>query len=599
MNSGIYALDPVNGVWCRSDHKPFIYSDGDATETRLLAALRQCIDVSAQSTELLSCIADWPSEYHFSSTRHNLLRPFAFDHTQRVLEIGCGCGAITRFLGESQAQVVALEGSRRRAQIASERCRDLENVSIYCDNLADFRFDGKFDYVTLIGVLEYAPLFVAGEDPVVAALERARSFLKDGGSLILAIENQLGLKYFNGCAEDHTGIPYSGINGLYESNGPATFGRHALSEKLSRAGFRFQEFLFPFPDYKMPGLILSAPALAEARLNVADLLIQNSGGCHPENYQRAFAEDQAWRVVSENKLLPELSNSFLVVARSDTTATQEVGWLAKMYNRSNRRPCYQLETTILRDEAMTLTVQKRRLFPAAPAPQNEWLKHVAADCTYHSGSLMLGTIHRAMARQAGIDELAACFAPWLRYLTMHSRAGADGAAHLPGNFVDCIPANLVQSPNGELIYIDAEWEAEETIPLAWVVSRGILNSLSGCLENEALKGLSNGQCITRIARFNGMNPSEAELDVAAELESRLFTNCFSRVRATSASKDNLSQPVFGYYRLSNNMPGLQSELEWLRHELSRVKSTVSWRITAPLRVAWNLLRNIWRRNSKP
>ena len=36
-------------------------------------------------------------------------------------------------------------------------------------------------------------------------LQRVRSLLKPEGKLIVAIENQLGLKYFAGAPEDHLG----------------------------------------------------------------------------------------------------------------------------------------------------------------------------------------------------------------------------------------------------------------------------------------------------------------------------------------------------------------------------------------------------------
>lgn len=580
-------------IWCRSDQTSISYSDGDDAESYLLNTISNAQDVSSTSPELASAIRDWPSEYHLSPARHNLLRFLDIGAHRNVLELGCGCGGITRFFGEAGATVVAVEGSKRRAEIASARCRDLPNVSIYCDNLADFSTDEQYDFVTLIGVLEYAPLFVSGVDPVVAALTHARSFLKDGGALILAIENQLGLKYFNGCAEDHTGIPFFGIHGLYEGKGPITFGRQALMEKLKKAGFRQFDYFYPFPDYKLPSLILSTTAIAEARLNIADLLIQNSGVCHPDTLYRAFAEDQAWRAVAENRLLADLANSFLVVARQDGTAAPETEWLAKIYSGSKRRPCYQVETTIQRDGA-ALTVRKRRLFPKAAAPQSEWLKQVVANCPYHEGSLLIGKIRRAMAREVGIDELSTYFASWLKYLITHSTTGENGEAQLPGNFVDCIPANLIRSPNGELVYIDAEWVAEETIPLAWVVSRGVLNSLTGCLENSALAGLTYAQCIHRIAKRNGIiGLGQDALDKAAELEARLAENSFGATPGAPSWKDILSQPIFGYYRLSNNTQELRSELVSLRSELSRVKGTVSWRITAPLRVVWNLLKRLF------
>ena len=79
-------------------------------------------------SELAAAIRDWPSQYHLDAARANLLRPIAPASGATVLEIGAGCGAITRFLGETGATVLALEGSLARARIAASRCRDLDNV---------------------------------------------------------------------------------------------------------------------------------------------------------------------------------------------------------------------------------------------------------------------------------------------------------------------------------------------------------------------------------------------------------------------------------------------------------------------------------------
>ena len=37
--------------------------------------------------------------------------------------------------------------------------------------------------------------------------------LTPGGRIVIAIENRLGLKYLAGCAEDHLGTYFSGIQG--------------------------------------------------------------------------------------------------------------------------------------------------------------------------------------------------------------------------------------------------------------------------------------------------------------------------------------------------------------------------------------------------
>jgi SAM-dependent methyltransferase len=315
-----YTFNPDLKVWTTPSYNGIAYSDGDVAEERLLSALRQCSDVSAASEELRVHITDWPGEYHLSPVRHNLLRPFPFKKTDRILELGCGCGALTRYLGETGANVTGVEGSKRRAAIAAERCRDLPGVRIYCDNIAGFGSNEKFDYVTLIGVLEYAPLFINSDDPVNFCLKCARSFLKDDGILIIAIENQLGLKYFNGCSEDHLGIPYFGINDLYTGKTPVTFGRKEISGHLRRAGFENLHLFYPFPDYKLPDIILSDAAFRHKDFRVADLLYRLNSRDYTTATHRNFFENLAWNPLERNGLILPIHSLYWQAGRRKNTS---------------------------------------------------------------------------------------------------------------------------------------------------------------------------------------------------------------------------------------------------------------------------------------
>src|SRR5687768_17365235 len=89
----------------------FAYSDGQEVEDGILATLKGTTDLSVGSPELAARIVDWPTEYHFSDARANLLRHLPLGPGVRVLELGAGCGALTRFLGERGCEVVSVEGS--------------------------------------------------------------------------------------------------------------------------------------------------------------------------------------------------------------------------------------------------------------------------------------------------------------------------------------------------------------------------------------------------------------------------------------------------------------------------------------------------------
>src|SRR5687767_8822077 len=112
---GRYLLDRENNVWIKENYENHIaYSDGEDVETRILEALKKCKDVSVLSEELESHIFNWTSLCFFSKKRSNLLRPFTEQFKGKtILEIGCGAGSITRFLGECGAQVVGIEPSLR------------------------------------------------------------------------------------------------------------------------------------------------------------------------------------------------------------------------------------------------------------------------------------------------------------------------------------------------------------------------------------------------------------------------------------------------------------------------------------------------------
>ncbi len=75
----------------------FTYSDGDEAENRLLKIVEKATDTSLCSPQLAAAISDWASYYHLSNTRSNLMRPIRTMLKGPILEIGAGCGAITRF----------------------------------------------------------------------------------------------------------------------------------------------------------------------------------------------------------------------------------------------------------------------------------------------------------------------------------------------------------------------------------------------------------------------------------------------------------------------------------------------------------------------
>ena len=134
----------------------FNYSDGDLIENYIFDVLEKIADKRSNSDELEQYIKDWPTIYHFSKSRVNLLR-FLEEYISfnvNLLEIGSGCGALTRYFGEKFKRVDAIESSYRRALITRKRTSDLKNVRIFVTDFNNVKIEPEYDIVTLIGVLE-------------------------------------------------------------------------------------------------------------------------------------------------------------------------------------------------------------------------------------------------------------------------------------------------------------------------------------------------------------------------------------------------------------------------------------------------------------
>ncbi|MDO4600791.1 MAG: class I SAM-dependent methyltransferase [Eubacteriales bacterium] len=285
-----------------------LYSDGPVEEELLEIAKHY------REEELNDVIAQrksWPVLYHFSHVRKNILEWLPITKEDKVLEIGSGCGAVTGALAEKAGSLTCIELSKMRSTINAYRNRNYDNIKIMVGNFQDIekKLEEKFDYITLIGVFEYSEGYIGTKEPYVEMLRRISRHLKPGGKIIIAIENRLGLKYWAGCTEDHTGTYFEGLEGYPKTEGVKTFSKKELSDIISQAGELSTTFYYPYPDYKFPMTIYS------------DAYLPKKGELSHAfaNYDRErvylFDEPRVYDSLIESSLFPEFSNSFLVVAQ--------------------------------------------------------------------------------------------------------------------------------------------------------------------------------------------------------------------------------------------------------------------------------------------
>ena len=326
-----------------------LYSDGEVEDFIIkIIAENRPEDYSNAVYEQFN----WPIYYHLSPLRKNILNWYKFKPDSSVLEIGCGMGAITNVLCDECKDVTAVELSRKRATATLLRCREKKNLEIIVGNLNDIEFEKKFDYITLIGVLEYQGTYTETTNPYKDFLVKIKQLLKPDGKLLVAIENQYGLKYWCGRPEDHVEIPFEGINQYTAvERGVRTFSKKALDILLRESGFLNTYFYYPFPDYKLPTVIYSQ-----------DVLPSKKDTINSENFRDYSSADKNTLIANEKKLYMDIvengvfeffANSFLV----ECSDSSQLGEITFARLTSERKEQYRMATRFTRDS----TVEKKPL----------------------------------------------------------------------------------------------------------------------------------------------------------------------------------------------------------------------------------------------
>ena len=287
-----------------------VYTDGDV-EDELLAIVRDLSPV--EYPKVIEERGSWPILYHLSTLRENIVDWLPIKKTDKVLEVGSGCGAITGALSGKAGSVTCVDLSKKRSTINAYKNADCDNVTIHVGNFKDIEpdLDTDFDYVCLIGVFEYGQGYMGSEKPYHDFLNILRKHVKKDGRLVIAIENKFGLKYFAGCKEDHVASYFAGIENYAKGGGVRTFTRNGLEKIMKECGVKNYHFYYPYPDYKFPTVIFSdkhLPKKGELANNMRNFDMDR---------MLLFDEKNAFDGIIEDDLFWLYSNSYMVVIGED------------------------------------------------------------------------------------------------------------------------------------------------------------------------------------------------------------------------------------------------------------------------------------------
>lgn len=466
-----------------------IYSDGQIEDDLLNSVMK------GKEIDALKSGSSWPVLYHLSDIRENLLEWYPFRKNANILEIGSGCGALTGLLSRRAKSVTCIELSKKRSLINAYRNSNCENVTIYVGNYKEIEphLTESFDYITLIGVLEYSSIYLSGSDPYLKMLEIARKHLTDNGKLIVAIENKMGVKYWNGAAEDHTGRIGSGLNDYSEGETVRTFSKMELEKLLQKAGIKSFKMYYPVPDYKLPEAIYSEcfrPKPGSIRSYGKDYDM-------PRLY--SFNEAAITDQICEDGMFPYFSNSFLVVAGEEKEQC-----LLEKYGRC-RRDKFQIKTEIMQKDGKRF-VRKSALHKEAEKHilsikknEEKWIGklkniHCIKGCVndgsyvmpYVYGKDLDGIFYQDRHSPTAFTERfqyivknfltpenedLITFKVSSEFTKIFGEDYPGGKQSLQYTNIDLIFPNLKLTDNGQLYSLDYEWCFDFPIPYEYVIWR--------------------------------------------------------------------------------------------------------------------------------
>ena len=559
------------GVWQRDRTTIAAIPLGNEINRKLFELFSESCDTPLYSRKIQEIVKNYQAGYHFDPRRLNLLGGFHVPYHAKVLELGCGYGTITRQLGETGAMVHALERDHGAAQIAALRCRDLDNVNVVVDTLEEFSPDKKFSLAVMFGVLEYANTFLSTKNAPLKCLSLINQMLEEDGTLVLAIENKLGLKYLNGHTEDHIHKPFWGIQNLYTENQALTWGKAELEQLLKEAGFSSLEFYYPFPDYKLPEVIISDQG-AKSPAFLASNLIQRTLS-KSYNYKPALMFDEAlvFEQLEKNGILLHFANSFLVFAHKSKKHEQfSEKWYAKIFSQTTE-PNNTLETTFSAKGYRVISKSSTDHFNERML-EGLTLKEISGS----TGSTLnyQTTFQRLLVAKRAVSDIASWAMKWTEYLVQHSDESAPGftlSSKIPGWLLECTPRNIYQNSQGAIRYEFCSWYINEEIKASWVFIRGLAHSIYMSPFKGQLQGMLYKEAIREIAMQISYELSENDFLEAARKEEELQ---FRRA-AVFVSINN--PPDLGKLLRSKiedsqgSVTQLQNQLNMSKEDLARLK----------------------------
>ncbi|OPX70053.1 MAG: Methyltransferase domain protein [Methanoregulaceae archaeon PtaB.Bin056] len=521
-----FELDPARHVFFHPDN--YLTESHDCGEDYAYETLKKVNDLTSHSEEFLPFIKDQSSRYHLSHQRVNFLDALQeiFPKDAAVLEIGSGCGIITRWLGEQFQTVDALEEYVNRAEITRYRTKDLDNVNVYCGNPLNTIFDKKYDFIILGGSIDHlSPKnegTVTSRQAFTEFFTRIRAALKNDGIILIVVEDDIWKFHSSECLDKSSGEEDK-VPGVNTGLQPSVFSRNELISILTQSGFSNCQVIHVFPDSKYTETVI--PENPE----VLSLNPQNWIKWPDDKYQG----DQYWshpgsgiqKSFTDLEFFFQSSHSYILLASQSEIVNLTVPWLIKsIRNHEHIRPEFYHEITLVGEsnahvQKKDYIVKRRRLSNSGNMIHSDLFDFQLVDNKYIIGDLLFDEVKRELSQKNPDGNLKRILKELHDQLLARYSTGVFDSKGFPliaGEAIDYTFWNIIVDSRHTFHFIDRKWVCKKPIPVDFILFRNLFYLTD---KTKDVLDMNNHQTfIVRIIRSLYPDYSYSRLSAALEFE---------------------------------------------------------------------------------
>lgn len=322
----------------------------------------------------------------------------------------------------------------------------------------------KYDYIYLNGTIEYMS---------IDQIKLVKQLLNDEGTLFIAVDNKIGVKYIVGDKSKHCNKIYDSLKGNFEKG--KLYTKNELDKIIQELGFKYYRYYYPLPNYERPSMIFTdkyLPNKNSSKINYNVIYDEESLIVQDEiNLLKVFTE--------ENKFT-EFTNSY-IIELSNTPIDENV----KYYSFNN-----------MRKDKYSLILKMKDTYVEKIAENKEAIEHIN---NINRNSKLLkqlgfnvaeedeeGIVKSKLIKLKQLDEyiinlleenkineVYEIIDDW--YRNIQEKLKPDEKGFIENGFIDMVFENIFYNEQEKTyILFDQEWY-KENIPIKFIIYRSINN----------------------------------------------------------------------------------------------------------------------------